>query len=233
MKLLAIIMSALIWYTWAPDVEGDIYVWEDEDGGMSFSNYSPPQKAKVFLEETEKPADEASQEVELAQLEKKLIQGQKDIEEKLAQTNQNLVLVIEKTEALVEDLEERVEEADRRASEAASYARGMAEGLSMAAAERAAPPPATVYVERNGTYYPNGFGFVGHHGFHGRTIHSGFHAKKFFHKAHPGIIGKKSILRDIDSAHRPQFRFSSTTSISPPRHDSFRKAPSGKRHFRR
>jgi len=224
MKILAIVMLALFWCLWASGLHADIYVWEDEEGVMSFSNYSPPPKAKVFLEEIERPAAEAVQSpaLEIAQIEKKLIQEQEDIEEKLAETNQNLVLVIEKTEALVEDLEERVEEADRRASEAAGYARGVADGLRAAGAERSSPPT-TVYVERS-DYYPFGVGFVGHRDFHG---------KSFFHKAHPGIIGKKSILRDVDSAHRPQFRFSSTTSIPAPRHNALPKAGFGKRHFRR
>jgi len=224
MKIATIIMLAVCWFIWTPDAQGDIYVWEDEDGVMNFSNYSPHAKAKVFLEKTEKTAAETaqSQPEEMARLEEKIIQGQEEIEEKLAETNQNLVLAFERTEALVEDLEERIAEADRRASEAAGYARGVADGLRAAGAERSSPPT-TVYVERS-DYYPVGVGFVGHRDLHG---------KSFFHKAHPGIIGKKSILRDVDSAHRPQFRFSSTTSIPAPRDNALPKAGFGKRHFRR
>jgi Domain of unknown function (DUF4124) len=224
MKIATIIMLAVCWFIWTPDAQGDIYVWEDEEGVMNFSNYSHPQKAKVFLEETKKPAAATaqSQPEEMAQLEEKIIQGQEEIKEKLAETNQNLVLAFERTEALVEALEERIAEADRRASEAAGYARGVADGLRAAGAERSSPPT-TVYVERS-DYYPVGVGFVGHRDFHG---------KSFFHKAHPGIIGKKSILRAVDSAHSPKFRFSSTTSIPVPRHNALPKAGFGKRHFRR
>jgi len=228
-RAMIIIMLTLLWCLSASALHADIYVWEDEEGVMSFSNYSPPAGAKVFLEAPKRPVAEpvaSGAPGRLDALEKKIVQQQEAIEERLAETNENLVLVIEKTEALVEELDEKVAEADRRAGEAAAYARGLADGLSAAATERPAPP-STVYVERNGSY-PVGLGFVGFHGFD-RRIHSGFHGRRFFDKGQPGFVGKKpvtpgiisskSVLRDVDGVHSPKFRFSSTTSISPPRHD--------------
>jgi hypothetical protein len=50
-----------------PIASADIYFWTDENGVKNFTNYSPPEKAEVFMETSEADEDAALPEAETDQ----------------------------------------------------------------------------------------------------------------------------------------------------------------------
>lgn len=84
-----------------PIASADIYFWTDENGVKNFTNYSPPEKAEVFMETSEADQDTAVDETEIDQA------GEPD----RALASEQLQAATEKIEALrvqVDELTDRL-----------------------------------------------------------------------------------------------------------------------------
>ena len=94
-SILLIGMLAIAGVT-VPIASADIYFWTDENGVKNFTNYSPPEKAEVFMETSEPDQDTAFEEAETDRA------GDKD---RLLESEQ-LQAATEKIEALREQVGE-------------------------------------------------------------------------------------------------------------------------------
>jgi len=196
MKMSSVILLTLLWCLLAPGVEAeaDVYVWEDENGVMNFTNYLPPPGASVFIKDMERPIEKAAapSAPEMGKIEEKVIHEQEGLERKLEETSQKLEQVTEETQSLVQALEERVAMENQRANEAMLHARDLAGALSQALAERDSPSTA-VYVESPGVVVYNVQQKE-------KSRHSGVHGEGFFDGGRSNTKVRKDIPRNDDRA---------------------------------
>ena len=105
MKGIKIILLITAGCLMAGPLHADIYEWTDENGVKHFTNYAPPDDAKILMKTKELPYDEAADRARM--------EDERQFLEELA-----------KLERAAKDaeLERRVAEAERRAAEAERYA---------------------------------------------------------------------------------------------------------------
>jgi hypothetical protein len=87
-------------------LQADIYEWTDENGVKHFTNYAPPEDARILMKTEEVPYDEAA---DLARME--------------ADRQYHLELARQEIAEREAELERREAEAERKAAEAERYAR--------------------------------------------------------------------------------------------------------------
>ena len=167
-SILLIAMLAMAGVT-VPIASADIYFWTDENGVKNFTNYSPPEKAEVFMETSE--ADEDTS----------LIEGETDRAGDAGRTleSEQLQAAVEEIEALREQVGELK---DRLAvpPEAPSFEFGEAAAEAEASSNTARYGRGYVYWP-----YPYGYPTYGHKGHHKRDPRHGYgrpgYKKQFNH----------------------------------------------------
>jgi len=110
----------------------DIYEWTDADGVKHYSNYAPPENARILMKTKEEPYDEAAdraraeaerqQQLESARLE--LVQRQAELELREAEAERRLSEADRLAEKALRDAESYIEEAENSGPPFQSYGSG-------------------------------------------------------------------------------------------------------------
>ncbi|MGD8257532.1 MAG: DUF4124 domain-containing protein [Desulfobacterales bacterium] len=111
--LFVMVISCLI----ASSLQADIYEWNDENGVRYFTNYAPPDDAKIIMKTKEVPYDEAAdrarreaeerQRTELERLE--LAEREADLERREAEAQRRLIEADREAEEMLQEAEEILE----------------------------------------------------------------------------------------------------------------------------
>ena len=117
----------------AGSLHADIYEWTDENGVKHFTNYSPPDDAKILMKTREIPYDEAADRARM--------EDERQYLEELAKLERA---------AREAELERRVAEAERRAAEAERYAQETLQATEQALNDASN----SRWYYRVGPYYP-------------------------------------------------------------------------------
>ena len=114
MKSVTIVFVMVITCLITSSLQADIYEWSDENGVRHFTNYAPPDDAKIIMKTKEVPYDEAAdrarreaeerQRLELARLE--LAEREADLERREAEAQRRLVEADREAEEKLQEAEE-------------------------------------------------------------------------------------------------------------------------------
>ena len=114
MKSITMVFVMVITCLIASSLQADIYEWSDENGVRHFTNYAPPDDAKIIMKTKEVPYDEAAdrarrdaeerQGLELERLE--LAEREADIERREAEAQRRLIEADREAEEMLQKAEE-------------------------------------------------------------------------------------------------------------------------------
>lgn len=121
MRRVIIPIGLLIVSGWAGLLHADIYVWTDEKDVKHFTNYAPPEQARILMKTEELPYDEAADRERMAadrrqvkeqqwrEIEERqamLAYEQQDAERRLAEANRQAQETLREAEQLLEEAEQ-------------------------------------------------------------------------------------------------------------------------------
>jgi hypothetical protein len=130
MKFLGMTIFLLMGLSLASGARADIYRWVDQDGVVHFSNYSPPDGAKVFLKEKDDTGQERSVGDGAATIDEVVAAARQEMErvlqeDRLREMNRKLDELLSRSQ----DAEARLAAAEASAAEAQDLAQeALAEG---------------------------------------------------------------------------------------------------------
>jgi hypothetical protein len=191
----------------------DIYEWTDENGVKHFTNYSPPDQARIIMKTEEVPYDEAADRartemerlasLELARLE--IAEREAEVERREAEAEQRLAEANRQAEETLRQAEDLLETAG---SYRHSYSSGYAYPYY----------PYTSYYNPYGSYYNYRYS-----PYHKKSYFDINHRSHYFKKPHQKFHYKDRGQNRHFSAHQPEFhpkaslrpgRFSLNTGFS-------------------
>ena len=115
MKKFNIFLTVYFAFCFAPTLQADIFVWTDENGVRNFTNFSPPEKAELFIKTPETLRDTA---VDQKRAESESLQKVQEAEKKVALLREELDEIKKR---LAESKNETQANAERERFEQSTY----------------------------------------------------------------------------------------------------------------